>query len=166
MTPSDKLEFPSEFIPESFEAGAPFGGVLGRTVELAVFDFLLGFPTKEFNVSDLAREAEISRPSARQVLRKFLEWGILEESSRRGSVEYYRLKEGSLHVEAMQSFVGATNEVMFGLSRTLLSLSGSLQTVTVAATSSSPVVAFFKLDAGAPKSVQETGQRSASPVTA
>lgn len=107
---------PREFVPTSFQPGEPLGGILGRTVELTAIDFLLGFPTKEFNVSELARAAEISRPSARSVILKFLEWGLLEEAGPHGNADYYRLKARSLHVDAMQEFIAATNETMFGLS--------------------------------------------------
>lgn len=91
--------------------------MLGRTIELTALDFLLGFPTKEFNVSELARAAEISRPSARDVILKFLEWGLLEEAGQHGNADYYRLKAHSLHIDAMQRFIAATNETMFGLSQ-------------------------------------------------
>ena len=134
---SGKSSASREFVPDSFDPVGPFGGVLGRTIELTALDFLLGFPTKEFNVSELARASEISRPSARDVILKFLEWGLLEEAGQHGNADYYRLKARSLHIDAMQRFIAATNETMFGLSLLAISaprvLGGSVQMLTASA---------------------------------
>ncbi|MFZ0892607.1 MAG: hypothetical protein WB778_04180 [Thermoplasmata archaeon] len=100
--------------PKTFAAGQPLGGILGETSELKVLDFLLGFPTYDFNVSELAREAELSRPSARLVLYKFLDWHILEPSGVRAGSRYYRLNNDSGHVRALREFLQATNELIVG----------------------------------------------------
>jgi|HubBroStandDraft_1064217.scaffolds.fasta_scaffold02868_7 hypothetical protein len=115
MTVPESLESQSDGSPPvSFLPGSPFGGILGQSSELKVLDFVLGFPTKDFNVSELAREADLSRPSARSVLYKLLDWGILEGAGVRAGSRYFKLNETSDHVASLREFLQATNELIVG----------------------------------------------------
>ena len=86
------------------EAKGPFEGILGNTIELRVLEHLLWIPTKDFNISELARSAGVSRPAADKVAKKFAEWGIVETLPKRGNMTFYRLNAGSQFVLSIHTF--------------------------------------------------------------
>jgi hypothetical protein len=152
--------------PTSFEPGSPFGNLLGRTIELTSLDFLLGFPLKDFNTSELAREADLSRPSASEVIEKFVEWGILEPVGRHGNSSRFRLNPHSHHVEAMMELIAATNERLFHLSRwAAQSRSGVSLSVRAVANSSAASTRRLAL-VGSAISFQEEGSGTSAPAVA
>ena len=55
----------------------PFEGIFGNTCELRILEFLLPLRGMKFNITDLAKEAEISQKTAGRVIKKFVEWNIL-----------------------------------------------------------------------------------------
>ncbi len=59
----------------------PFEGVFGNTCELRLIEFLLPLDGMEFNITELAEEAGVSRVTAGRVVKKFVEWGILTATS-------------------------------------------------------------------------------------
>lgn len=61
----------------------PFEGILGNTCELRLLEFLLPLDGMEFNVTELSEEAGVSRVTAGRVVKKFVEWGILNANDRR-----------------------------------------------------------------------------------
>lgn len=103
------------------EDSQPFAGILGTTTELKVLEYLISLPSFTFNISELGRAADVSRPIAQRVVETFSKWGILKIASRNGGVNLYRLNADSPHVLAMQRFVYATNDLVFDLGRFLTS---------------------------------------------
>ena len=59
----------------------PFEGLFGNTCELRLIEFLLPLDGMEFNITELAEEAGVSRVTAGRVVKKFVEWGILTATS-------------------------------------------------------------------------------------
>ncbi len=88
----------------------PFEGVLGNTVELRLLDHLLATPKMDFNVTELARAARISRPSVDESIKKFLQWGIARVTAKRGNMNFYSINEESPIVDAIYIFSDAIIE--------------------------------------------------------
>jgi len=89
---------------QNADAKGPFEGILGNTIELRVIEHLLCLPTKDFNISELARSAGVSRPAADKVAKKFAKWGIVETLPKRGNMTFYRLNERSEFVLSIHTF--------------------------------------------------------------
>lgn len=89
---------------QNADAKGPFEGILGNTIELRVIEHLLCFPTKDFNISELARSAGVSRPAADRVAKKFAMWKIVETLPKRGNMTFYRLNEKSQFVSSIHTF--------------------------------------------------------------
>lgn len=68
----------------------PFEGLLGNTSELRMIEYLLPLEGVEFNLTELAEEVDLSRPSATRAVKKFVEWGLIN-SKRKGSSIYYSI---------------------------------------------------------------------------
>ena len=73
----------------------PFEGIFGNTPELRMLEFLLPLEGIDFNITELAEEVGISRPTAQKIVKKFLEYDILKISSEKGGVRYYELNPSS-----------------------------------------------------------------------
>lgn len=73
----------------------PFEGVFGNTAELRVMEFLLPLKDLDFNISELAEEAGISRPTATKVVNKFVEYGVMKISRTESQATYYDLNGDS-----------------------------------------------------------------------
>ena len=73
----------------------PFEGIFGNTSELRMLEFLLPLEGIDFNITELAEEVGISRPTAQKIVKKFLEYDILKISSEKGGVKYYELNTSS-----------------------------------------------------------------------
>ena len=73
----------------------PFEGIFGNTPELRMLEFLLPLEGIDFNITELAEEVGISRPTAQKIVKKFLEYGILKISMEKGGVKYYELNTSS-----------------------------------------------------------------------
>lgn len=93
-----------EDVALKIETKGPFEGILGNTIELRVIEHLLCLPSKDFNISELARSAGVSRPAADRVAKKFARWGIVEALPKRGNMIFYRLNEKSHFVISIHSF--------------------------------------------------------------
>ena len=91
-------------------AREPFESLLGSTVELGLIEHLLSLPKLEFNVTELARQAKISRQSVYSVLRKFQRWKITREVGRRGNMTFYVIDLDSPVVQSLYAF----NEALLG----------------------------------------------------
>ena len=73
----------------------PFEGFLGNNVELRVIEFLLPFHGVEFNITDLAKEAGVSRTTADRVVKKFVEWNFMKISRTENTIKFYQINENS-----------------------------------------------------------------------
>jgi DNA-binding transcriptional ArsR family regulator len=58
----------------------------------------------DFNVSELARSSEVSRPTTDKVIKKLAEWQIVDVLPRRGNMTFYRLRESSPLVTTLMYF--------------------------------------------------------------
>ena len=92
----------------------PFEGILGGNCELKILEFLLPLKDMDFNISELAEEAEVSRPTANNVIKKFVEWGIMEVSQTRGGNDYYQINPDSPFVIAIENFNNTIIEHILG----------------------------------------------------
>lgn len=90
----------------------PFEGVFGNTCELRLLEFLLPLEGIEFNVTELSDEAGVSRVTAGRVVRKFVEWGILNATDAR--VPHYSLNPTSPIVQSVDSMNNALIERKLG----------------------------------------------------
>ncbi len=90
----------------------PFEGVFGNTCELRLLEFLLPLECIEFNVTELSEEAGVSRVTVGKVVRKFVEWGILNASDAR--IPQYSINSDSPIVQSIDSMNNALIERMLG----------------------------------------------------
>jgi len=91
----------------------PFQGVLGNTSELRVLEHLISLPRFDFNITELARAARLSRPAADKVVKNFTEWGIVTALQKRGNMTFYKLDEGSPLVTTFLAFDDMIAERMY-----------------------------------------------------
>ena len=92
----------------------PFEGILGGNCELKILEFLLPLENMDFNITELAEEADVSRPTANRVVKKFIEWGIMIIAQRRGGNDYYQINPESPFVIAIENFNNTIIEHMLG----------------------------------------------------
>jgi len=92
----------------------PFEGLIGNSGELKLLQFLLPLKDMEFNISELALEADVSRPVTDRVVKKFVKYGIMKEAGRRGRATYYQLNEESSFVSVFENFNNLIIEQMLG----------------------------------------------------
>ncbi|MBP2029352.1 DNA-binding transcriptional regulator GbsR (MarR family) [Methanohalophilus levihalophilus] len=91
----------------------PFEDLLGNSCELRLIEFLLPLEGLEFNITELADEVSISRPTATKVVQKFIEWNLLT-FKRTGNVKYYSINTKSPIIASIQNFNNAIIETMLG----------------------------------------------------
>ncbi|ABE51935.1 winged helix-turn-helix domain-containing protein [Methanococcoides burtonii] len=91
----------------------PFEGLLGNSCELRLLEFLLPLEGLEFNISELAEEVNISRPTLTKVVQMFSEWGLLL-SSKNGNITTYSINMNSSIVASIQEFNNMLIETMLG----------------------------------------------------
>ncbi|NLZ30445.1 MAG: winged helix-turn-helix transcriptional regulator [Methanomicrobiales archaeon] len=90
----------------------PFEGVFGNTCELRILEFLLPLSGIEFNVTELAEEAGVSRVTAGRVVRKFVSWGLLNVGA--GRVPLYSINIDSPIIRHIEDLNNALIERMLG----------------------------------------------------
>ena len=93
---------------------APFEKVFGDTSELRVIQFLLPMNGLEFNISDIARGADVSRQALNNVVKKLLKWNVLKITSKHGNANYYALNGNSGFIEAFENLNNRIIEQMLG----------------------------------------------------
>jgi len=92
----------------------PFERLLGDTSELRVLQYLLPLRGRDFNITQIALGADISRQAAIPVVKKFLKWGLLKVACKRGNASYYALNEDAGSVEALQILNNCIMDQMLG----------------------------------------------------
>ncbi len=92
----------------------PFEGVLGNNCELRIIEFLLPLKDIEFNISELADEVGISRPTATRVIKKFVDHGIMKVSQERSGIKYYDINYESPYVRIFENLNNVIIEEMLG----------------------------------------------------
>lgn len=93
----------------------PFEGLFGNTCELRILEFLLPLSDMEFNVTELAEEAGVSRVTAGRVVKKFVAWGLLNVGA--GKVPLYSINTDSSIVRRIDDLNNALIEKMLGEER-------------------------------------------------
>ena len=73
----------------------PFEGIFGNTAELRLLEFLLPLEGLSFNLSELAEEAGVSRPTSQKVVEKFVEHGIMKIAKKEGITKFYEINKSS-----------------------------------------------------------------------
>lgn len=91
----------------------PFEKLFGNTVELKLLDFPMSVPQEDFTISELECVTGVSKTSVDKVIKKFKEWGITMEVTRRGSMTMYSLNENSPIVKAAYGLNGAIMAKMY-----------------------------------------------------
>ena len=91
----------------------PFVGILGNTSAMRILEYLISLPKFDFNVTELSENAEISRPTADGVIRKFLKWEVIKIKEKRSGITYYQLNEESQLVLSIITFNQAIINKMF-----------------------------------------------------
>ena len=92
----------------------PFEKIFGDTSELRVIQFLLPMNGLEFNISDIARGADVSRQALNNAVKKLLKWNVLKITSKHGNANYYALNENSGFIEAFENMNNCIIEQMLG----------------------------------------------------
>jgi len=96
------------------QVAMPFEGLLGNSCELRIIEFLLPLKGLEFNLTELAEEVNVSRPTADRIVKKFLKWGLMKVASTHGRTKYYSLNENSDFIELFESLNNRLIEQMLG----------------------------------------------------
>jgi DNA-binding transcriptional ArsR family regulator len=91
----------------------PFEGLLGNNCELRMLEFLLPLHGIEFNISELAKEAGVSRVTATRIIKKFVDWEVLTPV-KRGNVTYYSINHNSPIVKTIEQLNNVIIEKMLG----------------------------------------------------
>lgn len=68
----------------------------------------------EFNLTELAEEVNVSRPTADRVVKKFVKWGLMKVASTHGRTKYYSLNENSNFIEVFENLNNRLVEQMLG----------------------------------------------------
>jgi hypothetical protein len=93
----------------------PFEGLFGNTCELRILEFLLPLSGVEFNVTELAEEAGVSRVTAGRVVKKFVSWDLLNVGA--GRIPLYSINADSPIVRRIEDLNNALIEKMLGEER-------------------------------------------------
>ena len=80
----------------------PFEKIFGDTSELRVIESLLPNKNRDFNITEIAEESDISRQAAIPVVKKLLQWNLLKIDSKRGNANYYKVNEDSDFIKAFR----------------------------------------------------------------
>lgn len=91
----------------------PFEGLLGNNCELKLIEYLLPLEGLEFNITELAEEANISRATVTKVVQKFVEWNLLT-FDKSGNVKNYSINTKSPIIASIQHFNNTLIEAMLG----------------------------------------------------
>lgn len=94
--------------------GAPFEGLLGSNCELRMIEYLLPLEGIEFNVTELSEEVRVSRVTAGRVIKKFLDWGVLDLTRKVGKTAFYSINHDSPIVKSIQQFNNVLIENILG----------------------------------------------------
>ncbi len=80
----------------------PFEGVLGKSTNVRMLDFLIAHPFDSYSVKELSEFSEISRTAVYEILPEFLRFGILKEVRKIGGITMYQT---NLESEVIKSII-------------------------------------------------------------
>ncbi len=92
----------------------PFEGLLGNSYELKLIEFLMPLKDMEFNLTELAEEVNVSRPTVDRIVKKFVKWGIMKVVHTHGKTKYYALNEDSGFVRVFEDLNNRLVEQILG----------------------------------------------------
>ncbi len=92
----------------------PFEGLLGNSCELKIIEFLMPLKEMEFNLTELAMEVNVSRPTAGRIVKKFVKWGLMKVAHTHGKTKYYALNEESGFVKVFEDLNNRLVEQILG----------------------------------------------------
>lgn len=79
----------------------PFEGILGKSVNVRLLDFLIAHPFDSYSVKELSEFSEISRTAVYEILPEFLRFGILKEVRKIGGITMYQTNLESEVIKAI-----------------------------------------------------------------
>jgi len=82
----------------------PFEGILGNTCELRIVEFLLPLEDMAFNITELAEEVGVSRPTVIKAVKVLQKWGLLSVVQKLGNMKTYTLNRASPYVKLLNEF--------------------------------------------------------------
>jgi predicted transcriptional regulator len=92
----------------------PFEGLLGNNCELKLVEFLMPLKDMEFNLTELAKEVNVSRPTVDRIVKKFVKWGLMKVAHTYGKTKYYALNEDSDFVGVFEDLNNRLVEQILG----------------------------------------------------
>jgi predicted transcriptional regulator len=92
----------------------PFEGLLGNNCELKLIEFILPLKDMEFNLTELAEEVNVSRPTVDRIVKKFVKWGLMKVARTHGKTRYYALNEDSGFVRVFEDLNNHLVEQILG----------------------------------------------------
>ena len=92
----------------------PFEGLLGNSCELKLIEFLMPLKDMEFNLTELAEEVSVSRPTVDRIVKKFVKWGLMKVARTHGKTKYYALNEDSGFVRVFEDLNNRLVEQILG----------------------------------------------------
>lgn len=90
----------------------PFEGILGNSTELRLLEYLMPLAGIEFNITELAEETGVSRPTITRIVKNFVKQGIL--FARAGQIVQYSTNPDSPIVKTMEQLNNVIIESMLG----------------------------------------------------
>lgn len=91
----------------------PFEGLLGNNCELRMLEYLLPLDGIEFNITELNEEVGVSRITAARIVKKFVEWGVLNQIGTGNDARYGINKESPI-VKNVEQFNNTIIEKILG----------------------------------------------------
>lgn len=92
----------------------PFEGLLGNGCELKLIEFIMPLKAMEFNLTELAEEVGVSRPTVDRIVKKFVKWGLMNVAHTHGKTKYYALNEDSGFVRVFEDLNNRLVEQILG----------------------------------------------------
>ena len=91
----------------------PFEGLLGNCDELKIIEYLLPLEGIEYNITELAKDLELSKSSVTEIVDKFVTWKLLKSRTEE-NITYYCIDLESPIVKTIVQFNNALIEHILG----------------------------------------------------
>ena len=92
----------------------PFEGLLGNNCELRLIEYLLPLEGIDFNITELAEGVGVSRVTVTRIVKKFVDWEILNSTRAAGNIVHYSINSNSSIVKCVEQFNNALVERIIG----------------------------------------------------
>lgn len=91
-----------------------FEGLMGNTCNLRVIEYLLPFTNAKFNETDLMEEVGVSKPTMIAVIRKLVEFGIIQKVDQKRNSTYYQVNKDSPFIRLFRDLNNLIIDHMYG----------------------------------------------------